>query len=488
MTPPTALTGRPATRTAPGSTVPRPASSGPGAPGRTRPAQATAPAGTATGGAGRRGTVVVLIAMILVALNLRLAITSLGPLLDEVRTGLALSGLLAGVVTMLPALAFASVGAFTPWLVRRFSPPRLLVASMAALATGQLLRVTTSSAWLFVATSALALAGIAVANVLLPMLVRQYFPHRAGLVTGAYMMSLTIGASVSAGTAVPIAHAAGSWRAGLGFWALIAVAAAAFWVPVAWRDRRRPAATIVGATKRGAGLRPLAGPGATAVIRPGRTRLGWLMAGFFGAQSFGAYAQMGWLAQVFRDAGFRPETAGLLLAGVTAVAVPIALLMPTLATRMSSLRPLVLGTSVASALSYAGLLWLPYEGALAWMVLLALGQGTFPLALAMIGLRARTGAGVVSLSAFTQSTGYLIAALGPLTVGLLYEQTGGWLVPIGLLGVALLVQTGTGWAIARPRWIEDEAGTAAISRPEPAGGPRPLRRRSGRSAGPRPGR
>ena len=454
---------------------------------------ATAPAGTATTGAARRGTVVVLIAMILVALNLRLAITSLGPLLDEVRTGLALSGLLAGVVTMLPALAFASVGAFTPWLVRRFSPPRLLVASMAALATGQLLRVTISSAWLFVATSALALAGIAVANVLLPMLVRQYFPHRAGLVTGAYMMSLTIGASVSAGTAVPIAHAAGSWRAGLGFWALIAVAAAAFWVPVAWRDRRRPATGTPGTVgERPAsgtvGERPLARPGATAVIRPGRTRLGWLMAGFFGAQSFGAYAQMGWLAQVFRDAGFRPETAGLLLAGVTAVAVPIALLMPTLATRMSSLRPLVLGTTVASALSYAGLLWLPYQGALVWMVLLALGQGTFPLALAMIGLRARTGAGVVSLSAFTQSTGYLIAALGPLSVGLLYEQTGGWLVPIALLGVALLVQTGTGWAIARPRWIEDEAGTASVSRPQPAGGPRPLRRRSGRSAGPRPGR
>ncbi|WBB96648.1 MFS transporter [Solwaraspora sp. WMMA2080] len=454
---------------------------------------ATAPAGTATTGAARRGTVVVLIAMILVALNLRLAITSLGPLLDEVRTGLALSGLLAGVVTMLPALAFASVGAFTPWLVRRFSPPQLLVASMAALATGQLLRVTISSAWLFVATSALALAGIAVANVLLPMLVRQYFPHRAGLVTGAYMMSLTIGASVSAGTAVPIAHAAGSWRAGLGFWALIAVAAAAFWVPVAWRDRRRPATGTPGTVgERPAsgtvGERPLARPGATAVIRPGRTRLGWLMAGFFGAQSFGAYAQMGWLAQVFRDAGFRPETAGLLLAGVTAVAVPIALLMPTLATRMSSLRPLVLGTTVASALSYAGLLWLPYQGALVWMVLLALGQGTFPLALAMVGLRARTGAGVVSLSAFTQSTGYLIAALGPLSVGLLYEQTGGWLVPIALLGVALLVQTGTGWAIARPRWIEDEAGTASVSRPQPAVAPRPLRRRSGRSVGPRPGR
>ncbi|MFY1697215.1 MFS transporter [Solwaraspora sp. WMMA2101] len=447
MTPPTALATRTAVRTG------------------TAPAPAPAPTGPAgdrlpdPGGRGRhrathrqqvrsgQGALLVLAAMVLVALNLRMAITSLGPLLDEVRTGLPMSALQAGVVTTLPALAFAAVGSATPWLVRRFSPPRLLVAAMGALALGQLLRVATGDAWLFVATSALALAGIAVANVLLPMLVRQYFPHRIGLVTGAYSMSLTIGASVAAGTAVPIAHAAGSWRVGLGFWALVAVAAAVLWVPIAWRSRRRAAAA--------AGTpRPAAAAGVR--IRAGRTRLGWLMAVFFGAQSFAAYAQMGWLAQLFRDAGFRAETAGLLLAGVTAVSVPIAMVMPTLAGRMTSLRPLVLGTALASGLSYAGLLWSPYDLALVWMVLLALGQGTFPMALAMIGLRARTGAGIVSLSAFTQSVGYLIAAVGPLSVGLLYGRTGDWVAPVGLLVVALLVQTGVGWSIARPRWIEDE--------------------------------
>jgi len=334
---------------------------------------------------------------------------------------------------------------------------------MGALAIGQLLRVMTGTAWLFVLTSALALAGIAVANVLLPMLVRQYFPHRIGLVTGAYTMSLTIGASVAAGAAVPIAHAAGTWRVGLGFWALVAAAAAVIWLPIAWRARQRSSSAQEPAgspPQTGRAWRVQAGrdPAGRTAIRAARTRLGWLMAVFFGAQSFAAYAQMGWLAQLFRDAGFSPGSSGLLLAGVTAVSVPIALVMPTLAIRLTSLRPLVLGTALASALSYAGLLWLPYQGALAWMVLLALGQGTFPMALAMIGLRARTNAGIVSLSAFTQSVGYLIAALGPISIGLLYERTGGWVLPIGLLFVALLVQTGTGWAISRPRWIEDEVG------------------------------
>jgi MFS transporter, CP family, cyanate transporter len=166
---------------------------------------------------------------------------------------------------------------------------------------------------------------------------------------------------------------------------------------------------------------------------------------------------MGWLAQLFRDAGYQPETAGLLLAGVTALGVPIALLMPTLAGRLRTLRPLVLSLTAASTLAYLGLALSPHDNALLWVALLALGQGAFPLILTTIGLRARTAEGTVALSAFAQSTGYVIAALGPLLVGVLYEATGGWTAPIGFLLAALTVQTGAGLVIARPRYVEDEA-------------------------------
>ncbi|WP_431906127.1 MFS transporter [Micromonospora carbonacea] len=383
--------------------------------------------------------------MLLVALNLRAAVTSLGALLGEVRTGLGLSGAMAGLVTTLPTIAFAGLGALTPWLVRRYAPARVLVVAMTALAVGQVLRVVTDSALVFVATSALALAGIAVANILLPMLVKQHFPHRTGLVTGAYTMALTTGTTVAAASAVPVAHAFGSWRAGLGVWAGLAVLAVLPWVPLALRARAaRRAAT---------GAVAVAAP---ARVRPARTRLGWAMAVYFGAQSLSGYAIMGWLAQLFRDAGFRPETAGLLLAGVTALGVPVALLMPTLAGRLRTLRPLVFGLTAFSAVSYLGLAFAPRGGALLWVALLALGQGAFPLILTTIGLRARTAEGTVALSAFAQSTGYVIAALGPLLVGVLYEATGGWTAPIGFLLVALAVQTGAGLVIARPRFVEDE--------------------------------
>ncbi|MEU5911106.1 MFS transporter [Micromonospora sp. NPDC047527] len=400
--------------------------------------------------AGRRihpatGGALVLVGMLLVAVNLRAAVTSLGALLDEIRDGLGLTGVTAGLVTTLPTIAFAGLGALTPWLVRRVAPARVLVVAMFALAAGQVLRVLTDSTWVFVLTSALALSGIAVANILLPMLVKQHFPHRTGLVTGAYTMALTVGTTVAAATAVPIAHAFGSWRAGLGIWAALAAVAVLPWVPLALRAR----ASARRAT-------PTATPTVPSRIRPARTRLGWAMAIYFGAQSLSGYAIMGWLAQLFRDAGYQPESAGLLLAGVTALGVPIALLMPTVAGRLATLRPLVLGLTAASTLGYLGLAVAPHGAALLWVALLAIGQGAFPLILTAIGLRSRTAEGTVALSAFAQSTGYVIAALGPLMVGILYEVTGGWTAPIGFLLGALAVQTAAGMAIARPRYVEDE--------------------------------
>ncbi|GAB3948519.1 hypothetical protein GCM10027614_45770 [Micromonospora vulcania] len=334
-------------------------------------------------GTGRRthpatGGALVLVGMLLVALNLRAAVTSLGALLDEVRDGLGLSGTTAGLVTTLPTIAFAGLGALTPWLVRRVAPARVLVIAMLALAAGQLLRVLTDSTWVFLLTSALALAGIAVANILLPMLVKQHFPHRTGLVTGAYTMALTAGTTVAAASAVPIAHAFGSWRAGLGIWAAMAAVAVLPWVPLALRARA--------AARRA--TTPTAAVAPPTRVRPARTRLGWAMAVYFGAQSLSGYAIMGWLAQLFRDAGFHSETAGLLLAGVTALGVPIALLMPTLAGRLATLRPLVLGLTAASALAYLGLALAPHDGALLWVTLLAIGQGAFPMILTTIGLRA----------------------------------------------------------------------------------------------------
>ena len=362
-------------------------------------------------------------------------------------TGLALSGAMAGLVTTLPTIAFAGLGALTPWLVRRFAPARVLVVAMLALAVGQVLRVVTDSAVVFVLTSALALAGIAVANILLPMLVKQHFPHRTGLVTGAYTMTLTIGTTVAAASAVPVAHAFGSWRAGLGVWAGLAAVAVLPWVPLALRARAAAAAGDPDGGRRHPGPDP-------ARTDPARLGDGGLLRGA--------------VAQRVRDHGLagaalpgrRLPPAGRRAAARRGDRARRADRAGDADPRRPAARRCARWCSSLTACSTA---W-PTS---AWRsrrttsrcsgsLLLALGQGAFPLILTTIGLRARTAEGTVALSAFAQSTGYVIAALGPLLVGILYEATGGWTVPIGFLLAALAVQTTAGLAIARPRYIEDE--------------------------------
>ncbi|MEV0713203.1 MFS transporter [Asanoa sp. NPDC050611] len=411
----------------------------------------TAPTAAPQPVARSRSILLVLVGIVIVAVNLRAVVTSLGALLDEVRDGLHLSGALAGVVTTVPTIAFAVFGATTPWLVRRVAPARLLVGAMAVLTLGQLLRVLTDSAAAFIGFSALALAGIAVSNVLLPMMVKQHFPDRPGLVTGVYTLSMSAGAAAASAAAVPVAHAFHSWRAGLGVWALLAVVAIVPWLPAALRRGQQ------------AMRRPGHHPGAR--IRPARTRIGWAMAVFFGMQSIAGYATMGWLAQLFRDSGFSPSTAGLLLAGVTLFALPFALLMPTLAGRIRRVDVLILGLTVLSGVSYAGLALAPHGGAVLWVTLMGIGQTVFPVSLVVIGLRARTPEGTVALSAFAQSVGYTLAALGPLLVGILYEATGAWLAPLGVLAVALVVQGAAGVLISRPRYVEDEAHAPGAHEP-----------------------
>lgn len=432
------------------ATAPPPASAPVNAAPASDPEAATRARGLARRGASSvTGSALILAALVLVAVNLRIAVTSVGALLAEVRDGLSLDATTVGLLTALPTLAFAVFGVITPRLSRRLRPGALLLISMALLTAGQLVRAVTSSAVVFFATSAIALAGIAVANILLPSLVKQYFPDRVGAITGIYTTALVGGGALAAATTVPVAEAAGSWRAGLGVWAAVAALA----LPMLLLSGAGRVSSGRGSDARAEAARAAA----VAPIRPGRTGLGWAMALYFGLQSLSAYAVMGWLPQIYRDAGFSPHTAGALLAVAIAAGVPVALIMPTVAGRRPDQRALVLALAVLTAIGYLGLAVAPRAGAVVWPVVIAVGHGAFPLALAMIGLRSQTPAGTMALSAFAQGVGYLIASGGPVLIGVLYAATGGWTVPIGFLLAALVVQALTGLAAARPRVIEAEA-------------------------------
>ncbi|MFF9854074.1 CynX/NimT family MFS transporter [Streptomyces litmocidini] len=430
---------------------------------------ATAGDSPAPGPARRRLLGLVAVGLVLAALNLRPAITSLGALLEEVSEDLHMSGSVAGVLTSVPPLCFAVFGITAPRLARRFGPAAVVCAGMAAIFTGLVLRPFATGTAAFLAASALALMGIAVSNVLMPVIVKRYFPDRVGSMTGLYSMALALGTSAAAAATVPMTDAlGGDWRLGLGVWAALAALAVLPWLPLL-RDRDTgtavPATASPDTAPRTAEAASQAGRtasrgGEAAPHAPApritRSRTAWALGVFFGLQATGAYITMGWMPQIFRDAGVPAATAGVLLAVTMVMGVPLAFVIPRLATRMKNQGPIVVALGLCGLTGYTGLFLAPAGGAWAWAVLLGISNCSFPLALTMIGMRSRTGAGVVRLSAFAQSVGYLISIPGPLLVGVLYQHSGGWGLPIVLMGGLMVPQMIVGTLAGRDRTVEDE--------------------------------
>ncbi|MFI1935452.1 CynX/NimT family MFS transporter [Streptomyces sp. NPDC020330] len=401
------------------------------------------------------------VGLVLAALNLRPAITSLGALLEEVREGLHMSGSVAGVLTSVPPLCFAVFGIMAPRLARRFGAGAVVCAGMAAIAAGLVIRPYIGSTAGFLAASALALMGIAVSNILMPVIVKRWFPDRVGTMTGLYSMALALGTALAAAVTVPVTGAlGGDWQAGLVVWAVLAAVAVLPWI-VLVRDRTpapgqpapRPSASDRSASGPSAPGRAVAEAPA---LRITRSRTAWGLACFFGLQATAAYITMGWMPQIFRDAGVSAGTAGLLLAVTMAMGVPLAFVIPRVASRLKQQGPIVVALGLCGLIGYGGLYLAPAAGAWAWALLLGVANCAFPLALTMIGMRARSGAGVVRLSAFAQSTGYLISIPGPLLVGVLYQHSGGWGLPIALMAGLMIPQMVAGILAGRDRTIEDE--------------------------------
>jgi MFS transporter, CP family, cyanate transporter len=413
------------------------------APGRT--ARGIDDHGPGQAGPGPRWLLVA--ALVLTALNLRTAVTSVGPVLDELERGLHLGPGLAGVLTTLPVLAFAALGAVTPSVAGRVGERRALAVALVLMATGLAVRAMAGSVTLFLLMSVLALVGGAMGNVLLPTLVKRHFPDRIGPMTALYTTALAVGMTSAAALTVPVSRLgdeADGWRLGLGVWAALAAVAVLPWLGLLRGDVRRGA--------------PRGEHRAAALVR---SPLAWALAVYFGSQSLQAYVAFGWFAQLFRDAGLSAQRAGLLVAFLAALSIPTSMAMPAWAARMDNQRPLILLLTGLYVVSYVGLLVAPGSAPWLWAGLAGVGAASFPLALTLIGLRSRTPATTAALSAFSQSIGYLLAGSGPLLVGVLYGATGGWGWPFVLVFVALGAMLVSGWVVGCPRYVEDDLARRA---------------------------
>jgi CP family cyanate transporter-like MFS transporter len=385
----------------------------------------------------RAAPVLALAALALLALGLRGPVSSLGPLLPEIRAERGLAGAGIALLPSLPLLCFGLLAPLAPWFAVRLGLHRAVALGSAVLVTGLVLRGA-GTPGLYAGTLLIGIA-IAVVNVLVPAVVKADFPDRLALAAGLATSSLALSASLGAGLAEPLRRATGSATASLGLWLVPALLGLLAWLPLA---RRRPRPVPGGAPPPGRVLSLL------------RDRVALAVAVFFGLQSLGFYTLLAWLPAVLRDAGVRPAQAGAMLAVAALLGAPVAFVVPRLATRSADQRWVVLLVALPAALGLVGLLAAPAAAPWLWAVLLGLGTGAaFPLALTLILLRSRDGEQAARLSACAQGAGYLLAASGPFAAGLLHDATGRWGPAVLLLLGLLVAQVLVGLAAARDRLV-----------------------------------
>ena len=386
----------------------------------------------------RKSMLLLAAGMVLVAANLRAAASTVGPLLDRIKDDLGLSSTAAGLLTTLPVLCFGVVAPLGPALARRIGYQAAVGASLVTIISGLLVRLLPGVAPLYIGTT-VAGAGIAVGNVLLPVLVRRSFHENAGRMTGIYTTALIGSAALAAAVSVPLANAFNdSWRAALGFWAAPAMLGLLAWSPQL-RRHERDVGTSTGAVS------------ARSLIRD---PLAWQLTLYFGFQSCSFYVVLSWLPTIFQSHGISRTDAGLLLGASMIVGLPGALLLPGVAARARSQGRFAVVYSCFVAAGFIGLLVAPTYAPLLWAILIGLGQqASFPLALVMVVLRSRSVGETAGLSTLMQGVGYLMAAVGPVAVGALHDITDSWNPAIACLIVLLVFQVLSGLGAGRDRKI-----------------------------------
>ncbi|MFE0460139.1 CynX/NimT family MFS transporter [Kitasatospora sp. NPDC058965] len=383
--------------------------------------------------------------ILLVALNMRACLAAISPMVGEVQRTFGLSATASGLITTVPVL-FQGVGApLTPRLTRRFGTERVVLGAVLVLGAGVLLRVLPSVVALYAGCVVIGVA-IAVLNVSMPGLVKREFPHRAAAMTGVYSTTMLVGATLAAGTSVPLEHAlGGGWRASLGAWSLLALVAALAWLPQVLRGRQ----------ERGPATGAPAAPRTKPITGLWRLPLAWQISLFMGVSSLMVYTLVAWMPTVLADHGMPRDEAGLVFAFSNLVQVAGAFLVPLLAGRMTRQRALAVTMALLNGAGVAVLLLAPVSGAWAAAAVLGVAQGgSLGLGLAFIVLRTSSAAGAAQLGGMTQAVGYLIAALGPVGAGALHQLTGGWtavlLVLLALAGVVAVA----GWGAGRNTTLE----------------------------------
>jgi len=366
-----------------------------------------------------------MLAIILVALNLRPSMAAVGPLLSAIRGDIQLSFTVASLLTMLPVMAMGLAMFFGIGISQRLGEQRTVLLSLLIIGLATLSRLFIDSAAQLIASAMLAGIGVALIQALMPALIKSRFADNVALCMGLYVTSIMGGAALAASLAPLVMVQTGSWRSGLAFWAILALLAFVFW----WFQRRQQPSTEMAAARK------------DSLFANSRA---WLLAIFFGLGTASYTCVLAWLAPYYVEKGWSEQNAGLLLGFLTAMEVISGLVVPAIANRHRDRRAVLMALLTLIIAGFCGLILSPQHLSLLWPCLLGLGiGGLFPMSLIVsldhLDNPQRAGA----LAAFVQGIGYLIAGLSPLLAGMIRDRLGSfewaWWSLMAVMGLMMLM-------------------------------------------------
>jgi CP family cyanate transporter-like MFS transporter len=373
-------------------------------------------------------TFLLVVGIVFVAFNLRPSITSVGPLIGIIRDDMGLSNWSVGLLTSLPLVAFAVLSPLVPRIAARLTNESVMLIGLILLLSGISVRSISMVTLLFIGTLLIGL-GIAICNVLLPGVIKEKFPTKVAFMTGIYSTAMGIFSAIASGLSIPIAVGMGmGWQVSLLIWGVPVFIAIIIWIYIVNKSRKWKSAEIgyVHATGNKMWKSPLA----------------WQVAGFMGLQSFLFYVSVSWIPEILRDYGVSISTAGWMLSFILFIGLPASFIVPMIAGRFRSQSGIVLVMGLFSIAGYTGLLMgHSYMVMVISSILIGITlNGSFALALTLLGMRARNAKQAAELSGMAQSFGYILAAIGPIFIGYLYDLTSMWTVPLlTLITVACFV-------------------------------------------------
>lgn len=373
----------------------------------------------------KKTTLFLLVSIVLVAANLRAPLTSVGSLVGLITTDFELSAVQAGMITTIPLLCFALISPLAPKLAHKIGMETSILGSLITLMLGIILRSFGSMFWLVFGTLLIG-GGIAICNVLMPALIKKDYHQKSGVVIGMYSVSMNLSGAIASGVSFPLASQYGlGWEKALQIWAILTFIACVGWLPQVKKTKNT-------STKN----EQTSGKSAIWTYK-----IAWFVTIFMGLQSLIFYVLVAWLPQILVHNGIQETRAGFLLSIVQITMLPITFVVPIIAEKQTDQKKLVLITSLFIFLGIALLMTGHPIVIVVAMVFFGMGCGSaFSLAMMFFSLRTSSVRMASKLSGMAQSIGYVLAAIGPLLFGVLFDVTKSWTISMYvLLGIVIIL-------------------------------------------------